>query len=133
MQEGKYVILCIDDDPDVLMSLRVILEASGYVVSTAPDARAGLQAFKDSTPDAVIIDLIMEEVDAGMDLVKELRALNNRVPLFMLSSTGDYFYTTLDANALGLAGVFQKPVKPQVLLKLLETKLKGRKPRPGSE
>ncbi len=130
MQDGKYVILCIDDDPDVLMSLQVILEASGYVVCTAPDARAGLQAFKDSTPDAVIIDLIMEEVDAGLDLVKELRALNNKVPLYMLSSTGDYLYTTLDANALGLAGVFQKPIKPLILLKLLETKLKGRKPRP---
>jgi two-component system, OmpR family, response regulator len=130
MQDGKYVILCIDDDPDVLMSLQIILEASGYVVKKAPDARAGLQAFKDLTPDAVIIDLIMEEVDAGLDLVKELRALNSKVPLYMLSSTGDYLYTTLDANALGLAGVFQKPIKPQVLLKLLETKLKGRKPRP---
>jgi len=130
MQDGKYVILCIDDDPDVLVSLQVILEASGYVVSTAPDARRGLQAFKDTTPDAVIIDLIMEEVDAGMSLIKELRALNDKVPLFMLSSTGDYFYTTLDANALGLAGVFQKPLKPQVLLKLLEARLKGRKSGP---
>ncbi len=130
MQDGKYVILCIDDDPDVLMSLQVILEASGYAVSTAPDARAGLQAFKDSIPDAVIIDLIMEEVDAGLDLVKELRALNSKVPLYMLSSTGDYLYTTLDATALGLAGVFQKPIKPQILLKLLETKLKGRKACP---
>ena len=130
MQDGKYVILCIDDDPDVLVSLQVILEASGYVVSTAPDARRGLQAFKDTTPDAVIIDLIMEEVDAGMSLIKELRALNDKVPLFMLSSTGDYFYSTLDATALGLAGVFQKPLKPQVLLKLLETRLKGRKSCP---
>jgi len=130
MQDGKHVILCIDDDPDVLVSLQVILEASGYVVSTAPDARRGLQAFKDTTPDAVIIDLIMEEVDAGMSLIKELRALNDKVPLFMLSSTGDYFYTTLDANALGLAGVFQKPLKPQVLLKLLEARLKGRKSGP---
>ena len=130
MQDGKYVILCIDDDPDVLVSLQVILEASGYVVSTAPDARRGLQAFTDSTPDAVIIDLIMEEVDAGMSLIKELRALNDKVPLFMLSSTGDYFYTTLDANALGLAGVFQKPLKPQVLLNLLEARLKGRKSGP---
>jgi len=72
----------------------------------------------------------MEEVDAGLDLVKELRALNNKAPLYMLSSTGDYLYTTLDATALGLAGVFQKPIKPEILLKLLATKLKGRKPRP---
>ena len=130
MQDGKHVILCIDDDPDVLVSLQVILEASGYVVSTAPDARRGLQAFIDSTPDAVIIDLIMEEVDAGMSLIKELQALNDKVPLYMLSSTGDYLYSTLDATALGLAGVFQKPLKPQVLLKLLETRLKGRKSCP---
>jgi len=127
MQDGKYVILCIDDDPDVLMSLQVILEASGYIVATAPNAREGLQAFRESAPDIVIVDLIMEEVDAGMDLVKELRILDSEVPIFMLSSTGDYFYSTLDADALGLAGVFQKPIKPQILLKLLENKLKRKK------
>jgi DNA-binding response OmpR family regulator len=127
MQEGKYVILCIDDDPDVLMSLQVILEASGYIVNTAPDVQGGIQAFEDCRPDAVIVDLIMEEVDAGMELARKLRLVDAKVPLFMLSSTGDYFYSTIDANALGLSGVFQKPIKPQILLKLLETRLKGKK------
>jgi DNA-binding response OmpR family regulator len=130
MQEGKYVILCIDDDPDVLVSLQVILEASGYIVNTASDVRGGLQAFEDSRPDAVIVDLIMEEVDAGMELVKKLRLADAKVPLFMLSSTGDYLYSTIDANALGFAGVFQKPIKPQLLLKLLEARLKGKKSSP---
>ena len=127
MQDGKHVILCIDDDPDVLMSLQVILEASGYVVRTAPDAREGLRIFRESVPDLVIVDLIMEEVDTGMNVVKELKALDSTVPIFMLSSTGDYLYSTLDADALGIAGVFQKPIKPQILLKLLEAKFKGRK------
>jgi len=123
MREGKHVILCIDDDPDVLMPLKIILESGGYAVETAPDAAAGIRAFRESAPDVVIVDLMMEEIDAGMKFLKEIQALNRRVPIYMLSSSGDYFFSTVDANGLGLAGVFQKPVNPQILLALLKTKL----------
>jgi two-component system, chemotaxis family, chemotaxis protein CheY len=124
MKDGKYVILCIDDDPDVLVSLRIVLESRDYTVVTAPDAREGLQAFKSSKPDAVIVDLMMEEIDAGTKLVRGIQDLDKTVPVYMLSSTGDYLQGTVDISGLGLAGVFQKPVNSNVLLGLLDTKLK---------
>jgi DNA-binding response OmpR family regulator len=123
MQEGKYVILCIDDDPDVLLSQQIVLEARGFVVVTAPDAKEGIRAFNASKPDAVILDLMMEEIDAGTKLVKELQAINADVPIFMLSSTGDYLHGIVDTAALGLAGVFQKPLNPNTLVGLLQAKL----------
>ncbi len=125
MHEGKHVILCVDDDPDVLASLKIVLNAGGYSVVTAADSATGLASFQESKPDLVILDLMMEEVDAGTNLLKELRELNSTVPIYMLSSTGDYLYGSLDANELGLAGVFQKPVNPNVLLGLLRAKLKS--------
>ena len=130
MQEGKYVILCIDDDPDVLAPLKIILEGGGYVVATAPDAKEGIRVFRESQPDAVILDLMMEEIDAGIRLVKEIQALDSKVPIYMLSSTGDYFHGTADVSSLGLAGVFQKPIKSRVLLSLLRTKLVATEPAP---
>lgn len=124
MQDGKYVILCIDDDPDILMSLRVVLESNGYLVATAPSAEEGIELYKESRPDIVIVDLMMEEIDAGTRFVKELQAMGNRAPVYMLSSTGDNLQATTDFSGLGLTGVFQKPLNPDVLLALLKAKLK---------
>ena len=123
MKDGKFVILCIDDDQDVLLSQKIVLEARGYIVVTALDAKQGLPAFEENKPDAVIVDLMMEEVDAGTTLVRQIQEINKDVPIFMLSSTGDYLHGTLDTAGLGLAGVFQKPLNPNILLGLLQARL----------
>ena len=123
MRDGKYTILCIDDDPDILESLRVVLEANDYAVEVAESAEAGLRAYREVEPDLVIVDLMMEEIDAGTNFVKELQALGNEVPIYMLSSTGDQLSATVEYSQLGLAGVFQKPLDPEILLGLLEAKL----------
>ena len=123
MQEGKHVILCVDDDPDILDSLKMVLEGNGYVFTGAANAEEGLRKYKSESPDLVIVDLMMEEVDAGTNLVKELKALGNEKPVYMLSSVGDEMNQNIDTTSLGLSGVFQKPVKPDALLKALSTKL----------
>ncbi|NLS92507.1 MAG: response regulator [Planctomycetaceae bacterium] len=123
MQDGKHVILCIDDDDDILFFLRTILEAGGYKVLTAGTAEEGLRLFKSTPPDFLIIDLMMEEVDAGTRLVKELKLLGNSAPVYMLSSVGDHLNLTADYSSLGLSGVLQKPVDEQQLLAILEAKL----------
>jgi DNA-binding response OmpR family regulator len=130
MTNDKYVILCVDDDPDVLFSLKIVLESDGYVVVTAVDGKAGVQAFRESRPDLVLLDLMMEEIDAGTRALKEMQAIDRKVPVYLLSSTGDYLQGATDTNELGLAGVFQKPVDPKILLGLLRAKLKL--PRPVS-
>lgn len=121
--EGK-VILIVDDDPDILESLKVVLEANDYQVRTALSAEEGVTAYRESNPDLVIVDLMMEEIDAGTHMVKELQALGNKAPVYMLSSTGDDLNATTDYSELGLTGVFQKPLSPEVLLAVLKSKLR---------
>ena len=123
MQDGKHVILCIDDDEDVRIILKTVLEANGYVVETAPTAEDGLRAYKKSSPDLIIVDLMMEEIDAGANFVKDLRVLENKAPIFMLSSMGDNLSMTTDYSELGLSGVFQKPIENEKLLSILKAKL----------
>ncbi len=127
MQDRKHTILCIDDDPDVLFSLKIVLESGGYNVATAADAKDGLKAFKETRPDIVILDLMMEEIDAGTRLLREIQALDTTVPVYMLSSTGDYLHSVADVSEMGLAGVFQKPLSPSTLLTLLKKKLESRR------
>jgi len=124
MQDGKYVILCIDDDEDVLEALRLLLEANGYIMVGATTAEEGLKVCKESEPDLMIVDLMMEEVDSGASFVRELKATGTTAPIYILSSIGDSFYMSTDAAELGLSGVFQKPIEPETLLAILKTKLK---------
>lgn len=123
MQDGKHVILCIDDDADILFFLRTVLEANDYVMAEAATGEAGLRAYKEHNPDLVIVDLMMEEVDAGTNFVKELRAIGNQAPVYMLSAVGDNLSMEADYNTLGLSGVFQKPVSAESLLAVLKAKL----------
>src|SRR3990172_5209698 len=115
MKDGKHVILYIDDDQDFLTAVRTILESNGYVMVEAQSAEDGLKAYKESNPDFVIVDLMMEEVDAGTSFVKEIKALGNKAPIYMLSSVGDNLSISTDYSALGLSGVFQKPIAPNTL------------------
>jgi DNA-binding response OmpR family regulator len=124
MRNGRYVILCIDDDQDFLDCIRLILEANGYLMEEALSAEAGLRKYKEVAPDLVIVDLMMEEIDSGTSFVKELRLLGNTAPVYMLSSTGDQLFMATDYTELGLDGVFQKPIQPDILLSTLREKLK---------
>jgi CheY-like chemotaxis protein len=125
MQDGKHVILCIDDDEDLLLCLETVLVANGYIVAKAKTGEEGLKVYKSVQPDLLIVDLMMEEVDTGTYFVKELKALGPTPPIYMLSSVGDNLSMTTDYSALGLAGVFQKPIDNNQLLTILAAKLKS--------
>jgi CheY-like chemotaxis protein len=123
MRDGKNLILVVDDDRDVLDTLRIILEGGGHAVEEATTGEEGLRRYRAERPDLVIVDLMMEEVDAGTNLVKEIRALGDGPPIYLLSSVGDALHSATDAAELGLAGVFQKPVDASTILRTLEARL----------
>lgn len=123
MMDGKRLVLYIDDDDDALFVIRTVLEANGFAMAGASSAEEGLRLYKELNPDFVIVDLMMEEVDSGASFARELKALSNKVPVYMLSSVGDDLSTSTDSVALGLDGVFQKPIKAATLLAVLKTRL----------
>jgi DNA-binding response OmpR family regulator len=124
MSEKQKVILVVDDDPDILDTFRLILEKHGYVMLGAETAEDGLREYKENNPDLIIVDLMMEEVDSGTGLVKDLRALGNQAPVYMLSSIGDSLHSSTDYTDLGLSGIFQKPINSETLLTTLKIKLR---------
>ena len=124
MKDGKYQILCVDDDPDILDTLQIFIEKAGYVYVGAASAEEGLRAYKKAKPDLVMVDLMMEETDSGANMVKELKVLGYKGPIYMLSNVGDALHGSIDSATLGLDGVFQKPIAYEVLVKTLKHKLK---------
>jgi len=124
MKDGKHVILYVDDDLDLLEVMRHVLEAHGYAMIAAESASAGLKAFHAHKPDFILVDLMMEEVDAGKTLVRDLKAAGNTAPVYLLSSVGDQMNLSTSPAELGFTGLFQKPIAPATLLATLKAKLK---------
>ncbi|OVE75689.1 hypothetical protein BVX98_07160 [bacterium F11] len=123
MENGKHVILVIDDNKDFLKALVLLLEANGYAVHQAGSAKEGIKAYKKTNPDLILVDLMMEEIDAGSNFAKELKTLNNKAPVYLISSTGEIMSQAIDTVGLGFSGVIQKPYDKDELLSLLKTKL----------
>ncbi len=123
MSPERPTILYLDDDPDYLEAMGALLEAAGYHMLAAGTAEEGLRAFQEGHPQLILVDLMMEEVDSGTSFVKEVRARGSKAPIYMLSSVGDSLSEMADVSALGLAGVFQKPVDRDGLLAVLESKV----------
>jgi len=119
----RKTVLTIDDDADVRSALRVVLQAEGFTVGEAASGEEGLKVAKSIHPDAVIVDLMMEKVDSGQHVAQELRDSGYEEPIYLLSSVGDAVRHNIDARALGLSGIFQKPVDPKNLVATLKAKL----------
>jgi len=119
----EKVILCVDDDRDVLGVLEEVLQGAGYRVVQAVSAEEALSCFRRSGADLVIADLMMETIDAGLELVRDLKIARQNLPIIMLSSIGDQLNGATDYSGLRLDGILQKPVRSEALLRLVAAKL----------
>jgi CheY-like chemotaxis protein len=116
-------ILVIDDDPDILDSVKTILKANGFSTLTAQGGQEGIDIFNREKPDLVFCDMMMESVDEGYKVASRIRESNANVPVFLLSSIGNATSMTLDPASMGFTGVFQKPVNPAALISTVKSAL----------
>jgi CheY-like chemotaxis protein len=86
LQSG--VLLCIDDDEDVLECEKSFLESFGYTVLTAASGGKGLELASTNPVDVVIVDYFMPEMN-GQEVAVQMRRLNPKAPIIMLSGTMD--------------------------------------------
>ena len=119
-------ILVVEDDPDMVMALRIPLEAHGYEVSVASSGEEGLQKVKEIAPDLIILDVMMETTTAGFQVSLQLRspspdseyAAYRDIPILIL--TAIHTTTSLrfgpDEAYLPVDDFLDKPVDPDVLL-----------------
>ena len=120
---NKKVILVIDDDPDILDSIKAILSANGFDVVTAMSGKEGIDAVASSKPDLILCDMMMERIDAGTKVAQEIKKSNPSIPIYLLSSIGTATATNIEIDKLGFNGVFQKPVNPDNLVATIKKAL----------
>ena len=82
-------ILIIDDEKAIRDSFSAHLEDCEYEILTAENGRIGLQLFETQTPDLVIVDLRMPEVD-GIQVLERISRTSPLTPLIVASGTGEF-------------------------------------------
>jgi two-component system KDP operon response regulator KdpE len=110
---SKRKILVIDDETQILRVLRHVFSAPDYSVKTAQDGIAGLAAFTEWGPDAVITDLQMPSL-GGLDVCRRIRAVSD-VPLIVLS-VRDEEKSIVEALDAGADDYVTKPFSTAELL-----------------
>jgi len=85
MSLPKKTILVVDDEPNIVMGLRDALEFEGFRVIAAAKGREGLALARTESPDAIILDLMLPDLN-GYTVCEELRRINALVPIVMLTA-----------------------------------------------
>ncbi len=124
-------ILVVDDDPDILDAMSMILDAQGYEVVFARDGMECLDKLIAEKPDLMILDLLMPKMD-GFAVYKELQSPRwfefRDMPILILSSVREEAsrrrYELETGQELKADEYIEKPILPGVLLDCVEKLLK---------
>jgi two-component system, OmpR family, response regulator MprA len=78
-------LLVVDDEASVREALALVLDLSGFEVTTAVDGREAIRTLGTDSPDAVILDVLMPGLD-GLEVCRRMRAVGDRTPVLMLTA-----------------------------------------------
>lgn len=117
--EPKYILL-VDDDPDLTLANRLVLESAGYQVETASSGKEGLDKMRARKPDLVLMDVMMTSPLEGYYITQQIanEPELRDVPIVMVSSIASTQYAeSFPTNQyLNIVEFISKPIEPEKLL-----------------
>ena len=122
-------IALVDDDRNILTSLRMLLEAEGYKTQTYNDGASALDGLAENPPDLAILDIKMPRMD-GMELLRRLRQ-RTEMPVIFLTSKEDEI-DELFGLKMGADDFIKKPFSQRLLVERVKAVLRRVSPRDGS-
>lgn len=114
-------VALVDDDRNILTSLRMVLETEGYKVRTYNDGASGLEGLTDEPPDIAILDIKMPRMD-GMELLRRLRQ-DSELPVIFLTSK-DEEIDELFGLKMGADDYIKKPFSQRLLVERVKAILR---------
>lgn len=121
-------VLVVDDDPALAEMLGIILHNEGLEVTHVADGSTAVQAFRDSKPDVVLLDVMLPGID-GVEVCRRIRA-EALTPIIMLTARTDTVDVVLGLES-GADDYVTKPFKPQELVARVRARLRrGDEPEP---
>jgi DNA-binding response OmpR family regulator len=132
--EKRNTILIVDDDRDLVHSMRLVLESKQYQVRTAHNGKEGYQRVEEQIPDLIILDVMMATDTEGFDLAYKLRHQEafRDIPIMMLTSftqkmtqEGTERFQHIMGEDWPVTQFMEKPIDPDVLLKTVAELIRG--------
>jgi two-component system, OmpR family, alkaline phosphatase synthesis response regulator PhoP len=129
MGQGKD-ILVIDDDRDLVNTIRIVLESRGYDVRTGYNGKEGYARIQEKLPDLIVLDVMMATDTEGFDLAYKLR--NNpefqNIPIVMatafpqkMAEMGPEKFQHILGEGWPVSEFLEKPIDPETLLSTVES------------
>jgi len=114
------ILFIVDDEHDICLTLKNVLEDNGFVVHAFDDPLLALENFRKDLYDLLILDIKMEKMD-GFQLYREIKKIDNKVKIcFLTAGEMDYnqfgkeLFPALDENCF-----IQKPIQNETLTKII--------------
>ncbi|MFP4497590.1 MAG: response regulator transcription factor [Vulcanimicrobiota bacterium] len=116
----KNKVLLVDDDDQILRSLRTYLELESYEVETASNGVEALQKIKQYDPEIVVLDIMMPEMD-GFEVMEKIKENpeTEKLPVIMLTAKGQDV-DVLKGYRMGAASYMTKPFNLNELVENIE-------------
>jgi two-component system, OmpR family, response regulator ChvI len=113
---SKKRILVVDDEVDVMLTLKLCLEENGFTVDAYINPVSAIKNFKAGLYDLIMIDIKMPDIN-GFELYKEIKKKDNEVKVCFLTAGDTYYASYADIfNALGVECFIQKPIENEELI-----------------
>lgn len=120
-------VLIVDDEPDIVLFVRVNMELDGHQVITASDGEQALVAVREHRPDVVVLDVMMPKLD-GWQVLEQLKGDDDpavrTIPVVMLTALGSD-YDQVRGGIEGAVQYLPKPVTPDQLLQAVKSSIEG--------
>jgi DNA-binding response OmpR family regulator len=123
---ARRYVLIVDDDPDLVETVAMMLGSKGYEVGKAYDGVEGEESIKKRRPDLVVLDVMMPRKD-GYKLCAELKGnkATKDIPIILLTAVGDAVpsttYTHADGKATEADDYIPKPVDAKTLVQTVDS------------
>ena len=126
-------ILCIEDEPEMIDLIRLILNRRGYDVHGACGGREGLELARKEKPDLVLLDLMMPDMD-GWEVYQQMKVdeILKGTPVIVVTAKAQSIDKVLGLHIAKVDDYIAKPFSPQELLTSVENVL-GRKAAGGEK
>jgi two-component system catabolic regulation response regulator CreB len=111
----QYRILVVDDEPDIMLTLKIVLESNGFKIQAFADPILALKNFAAGSYDLALLDIRMPRI-TGLGLYKELRKIDNKIKVCFLSAISNYQEFVKYFPTIKESQVIVKPVDNHTLI-----------------
>ncbi len=115
------IVVYIEDDPEMIDLVTLIVGRRGYQLKGAHGGREGLDLVQQAPPDLILLDLMMPDLD-GWDVYKQLKAneLTKAIPVIIITAKSQAIDRVLGLHIAKVDDYISKPFRPQELLDSIE-------------